>query len=89
MIDKLSVSANRLINLVEDLLNISRLEQGRIEYEYKVMDIVPLVEGVVEELKPKAEKKGLRLVFEPPVNGLPRVRVAPVPFRCLKPADLV
>ena len=74
VIDKLSKSAERLINLIEDLLNISRLEQGRIEYEYKVMNIVPLVEGVVEELQPKADKKGLKLTFVPPARSVPRVR---------------
>ena len=74
VMDKLFQSANRLINLVEDLLNISRLEQGRIEYEYKVIDPVALVRGVVEELEPKAKKKGLRLIFVKPKHSVPHIR---------------
>ena len=74
VMDKLFQSANRLINLVEDLLNISRLEQGRIEYEYKVIDPVALVRGVVEELEQKAKNKGLRLIFIKPKHSVPHIR---------------
>ena len=61
---KIYTSTNRLINLVEDLLNISRLEQGRLGYEFEKIDPKKMVSDIISELQPKAEAKKLDLVFE-------------------------
>lgn len=56
------ISTERLINLVNDLLNISRIESGRIEIDPKAFDIVDLVKEVMEEIKPRADEKRLELL---------------------------
>ena len=56
------VSTERLINLVNDMLNLSRIEAGRIEITPKAFDILELVKEIVEEIKPKANEKKLQIV---------------------------
>jgi signal transduction histidine kinase len=78
---KVSASSERLIGLVEDLLNISRIESGRMEYNFKKTDLAKLIQGVYEELKPAAEKKKLRFVFNRPRGRMPKVNIDPDKIR--------
>lgn len=55
------ISTERLINLVNDMLNVSRIEAGSIEIFPKPMDIVSLVKDVMEEVKIKADEKMIKL----------------------------
>lgn len=54
----------RLINLVEELLDFSRLSSQRIKLVINSLDIENLVIGVVNQLKVKAAEKNIRLLFE-------------------------
>lgn len=63
-LEKVFISAEQLVKLVGDMLNLSRIEAGRIQYEFKENDIVELTESVVGEYTPEAKKKGLKLVFK-------------------------
>lgn len=56
------VSTERLINLVNDMLNVSRIESGKIEINPKPFNIVSLVLEVVEEVKAKADEKRLQII---------------------------
>lgn len=64
----MSHETDRLNNLVNDLLNVSRLEQGRVSYDIKPVDLRPIIENVVSQLTPKAQAKNLTLHYEQP-NG--------------------
>lgn len=63
-LDKAYVSTERLINLVNDMLNISRIEGGRVALNLEMVDIVALTTDVVEELSVKAGEKGVKLGME-------------------------
>lgn len=63
---KIFESSERLINLVNDFLNISRIELGKIEYNFAQTDFVALVKEVAEELKVKAAEKKLKLICQFP-----------------------
>jgi signal transduction histidine kinase len=54
-------STERLINLVNDMLNVSRIEAGRIEINPQSFNIVNLAKEVMEEVKPKADEKAIKL----------------------------
>lgn len=56
-------SATRLIRLVNDLLDISRLESGRLAISPEVIHIGDVVEEVVAELKPLVDEKRLKLTI--------------------------
>lgn len=55
------ISTDRLINLVNDMLNISRIESGRVEVTPKPFDIKELVNDVLAEVSAKAAEKNLYL----------------------------
>lgn len=57
-------NALRLSNLVEDLLNVSRLQQGRISITPEEFDVVPLVRDVIASLQSTAQEKCLELCFD-------------------------
>ena len=56
--------ANHLNQLVEDLLNVARIEAGRFKYEPKVFSISALAKKTVEDMEAKAETKKIDLSFE-------------------------
>jgi signal transduction histidine kinase len=62
-VNKVFISTKLLVGIVEDFLNVSRIELGRMKYEKTVFDICDLVKDVVYELQTIAEKKGLILTF--------------------------
>lgn len=61
-------SNQNLINIVNDFLNISRIEQGKMVYEKTVFKIADLVKEVVEEHKLNIEKGKLSIKLEIPNN---------------------
>lgn len=69
-------SVNRLIKLVNDMLNISRIESGRITIELQKVDLYKLTEEVMAEVQPKAAELGVHLAISPP-SPLPPVLADP------------
>lgn len=63
-VDRIFESSERLVNIVEDFLTISRIEQGRLAYNFASADVRALVEGTVADMRPSIEKKGLSLSFD-------------------------
>lgn len=72
---KVFESGERLIQLVENLLNVSRIESGRLKFTYRTMQLEELVESVIEELKPNAKKKKLKFIYTKPAKALPKVTI--------------
>jgi len=56
------ISVERLINLVNDMLNISRIESGRIALKLSEVNLNELVNEVTEEVGVKAQEKGIRVI---------------------------
>jgi len=66
-------SAKRLSKLVEDLLNVSRIEQGRIVIDRQAIDPVKAAKEVIAETLPKAKEKKLSIELEEPKETIPKV----------------
>ena len=56
-------NARRLEMLVGDLLMLSRLDSGRLEFAAQRFEIEPPLRQVAEELQPIAQSKGLRVLL--------------------------
>ncbi|WP_247872271.1 response regulator [Azospirillum sp. TSO35-2] len=56
-------SSNALLTIINDILDISKLEAGRVTIETLPFDPADLVEGVVELLTPRAHEKGIEIGF--------------------------
>lgn len=65
IIDILQQSVTRLVTLIKDLLDISRIESGRLELNLESLDVVKMVDDLVRDLMPNAINKKLRLRFHP------------------------
>ncbi len=63
-------SAESLVSLVDDLLDLAKTEAGRLELEDRVVDLTRVVADAVQTLRPAAERKRLTLeaVFDPQVH---------------------
>lgn len=61
IIDDIHESAERLIEIVSDFLDISHLEQGKIEFKQERIELVKFVNEVIESLKYMADKKHISL----------------------------
>jgi signal transduction histidine kinase len=58
-------SSRRLLELIDDLIDISRIEGNQLELETHALPLLPLVANVVEELRALAGAKGIGLTFQP------------------------
>lgn len=67
-------SALHLLSLVDDILDLSRIEAGRLDITVDTVDFAGLIAEVVTLTKVQADEKGLALVAEVP-NTLPQLRV--------------
>ncbi len=59
-------NAHRLDLLIQDLLTISALEAGRVKLSLQAVELRPLVEKVLGDLKPPADIKNVTLVNQMP-----------------------
>jgi len=68
-------SNERLTELVNTLLDISRIETGKIDIKKEEVSIIDIIKSVLEELKIQADKKNLYLKFKKSKKGLPEIFV--------------
>lgn len=54
MVSQAKMSAETVIKLVGNLLNLSRIEQGRLAYHPVPTDVVPIIHQIVNDIKPMA-----------------------------------
>jgi polar amino acid transport system substrate-binding protein len=57
-------SARHLLDLINDVLDISKIEAGELQLTYSKFDMGELLEQVWQELRPLADKKGLSFIKE-------------------------
>jgi signal transduction histidine kinase len=72
-ISRIFESTNTLVSIVDDYLNISRIELGTMKYAFETIDLKTLIEDTIAEIMPNIEKSKLAFVFrvDPPDNGTP------------------
>jgi signal transduction histidine kinase len=70
-LERTLISTERLINLVNDMLNVSRIESGRIEIAPTAFDLSNLIGEVLIEIDAKAKEKGLTVTHQ--ANTIPKM----------------
>ncbi len=60
--DAVRLSADSLLNIINDILDVSKLEAGKVEIEAVPFSVETAVEDAVELLAPRAHEKSLELV---------------------------
>ena len=74
-VDRIYRGSNRMIELVNDLLNVSRLEGGRLIFKKEEIQFEELIDKVVEEYKPYLEKKNAKVSVTKPEKLMPKVSI--------------
>ncbi len=64
-LENITISIKRLASLINDMLEVSRLEGNRIPIEPTLIDTQKIIAESVEELKSSAIQKKLALIFNP------------------------
>ncbi len=73
MINEASKAGHLLAEIVENLLSISKMEEGRFGYKFEPADPVEFLDKVLGQVLPEANRAGVRLYFEKPPSSLPEV----------------
>ncbi|WOB06138.1 response regulator [Piscinibacter gummiphilus] len=59
----ISGAGNDLLTLINDILDLSKIEAGKVEVHVENIPLAAAVEGLVKALEPQAKQKGLALSF--------------------------
>ncbi|OGD76885.1 hypothetical protein A2368_04840 [Candidatus Collierbacteria bacterium RIFOXYB1_FULL_49_13] len=74
--EDISLSNERMISLVNSLLNVSRMESGRIIIDPKPADLTNLINSVITEISPRFEKKQITPTISVQ-HDLPQINLDP------------
>jgi two-component system phosphate regulon sensor histidine kinase PhoR len=67
-LERINEEVDRMTALVTELLELSRLESGRVEMDVEPFDLGPIVLGVVDRLKMQADAGGVELACDIPAG---------------------
>lgn len=74
-IEKTYLSNERMIRLMNDLLDVTRIEEGRYLYKPTFAQIENIVQFVVNSYKEEVKKRKLKIEFRKPKKKLPRIKI--------------
>lgn len=66
LLDQAFVSSQRMVYLIADLLNVSRLRTGKFIIEPKPTNLAEVVDGEISQLIETAKSRGLELTYDKP-----------------------
>lgn len=72
-LDQLYENSSRMLTIVNDLLNVSRIDQGRAKENAVSVDIEKLLDEVLATMHGAVEEKGLQLNIQRPKSKLPEL----------------
>jgi signal transduction histidine kinase len=75
LLERTYQSNERMIDLINDLLNVSRIEEGRFLYEPANASPEEIADTAVDNLKEKARSKNIELICQKPASPLPLVKI--------------
>jgi len=57
-------SAKSLLGIINDVLDISKIESGKLDLEYRVFELNVFIEHIVELFSVQAKEKNIRFIFD-------------------------
>jgi len=59
-------ASTRALKIVNDLLNVAQMEEGRFGYQFEEVDLINFIQIILGEALPLAKERGLNVYFEKP-----------------------
>lgn len=75
IIEKTYTSTTNLISLLEDLLNISKIEEGKFIYSFRPQDFLPFIKKILKDISIQLEERKLNLAFKEPEIKISQVNI--------------
>lgn len=75
LVRQIAQLSERSMRITNDLLDASKIEEGRFGYSFEDTDLVVFVTKVLQEVSVLAKEYKTRLFFDPPANVLPSVSI--------------
>ncbi len=69
-LDRIKQNQRILLGLLNQLLNISRIERGQVPLHVEALDVTTALESVLTATRPQVDAKGLQLQLRPPPEAL-------------------
>lgn len=69
-----------MMRMIDELLDVARMEEGRYHYKPEKTDILPFLNSVISGHKKETDEKKLGITFEK-IQNLPSVYIDPITFR--------
>jgi signal transduction histidine kinase len=79
-LDRVLAAGRHLLALINDILDLSKIEAGRMELHLETFPLVPVIQNVAKTIEPMATKNGNRLVIHCPA-GLGTIHADQMPLR--------
>jgi signal transduction histidine kinase len=62
--------AHNLLNLVNDLLDLAKLEAGQMKFDYQTVDVGGLIETVIDEFRPFSTERKATVCYQGPQEAI-------------------
>jgi PAS domain S-box-containing protein len=74
-ISKTYEANEKMIELINDLLDVTRIEEGRYIFKPEFLQLEEIIQKVVKSLKGEIEKKEIKFKLEKPKEKLPKIKM--------------
>ncbi|MCK5472383.1 HAMP domain-containing histidine kinase, partial [Candidatus Gracilibacteria bacterium] len=72
-LERIHSGSENILSLINSILEIGKLEAGRMEFNFKKTKLLPMLENIVKDFKVKCAEKSIKLLFENPGNSNPEI----------------
>jgi signal transduction histidine kinase len=78
---RVSSAGNHLLELINEVLDLSRVESGKMKLSIERVDLIPIVENVISIAKTLADEKGVSLEYQKKSEDCLFVQIDPLRFK--------
>lgn len=76
-------SNNRMITLVNDMLNTDRIQSGKMHFGFRFVNVIDLLDNVLFEVSSEAIKRNISIEFKRKFENLPQAYIDPETMRAV------
>ena len=80
-LEHISSAGHYLLELINEVLDLSKIEAGQLEMAVTTVNIIPIIENVISIFKPLADEKGITLEYQEILDSKCFVEVDPLRFK--------